>query len=469
VLDEHAVVRQVLDDAIAGEPEHGEAELALIGSVINAANTKSALWMLKRVEADDLAYGVSRSLRAAIAECVHRNETPDLYTVGDELARRGMLPEDARRLVVRIGSGLPEFEWESAVATIRAHAERRALLREVRAAATAILGGEESLGDVKARLARWLLKEAAREDDVLRLSDAILIELGRIREQDAVPVMMSGIASLDQKAGGLERGQLGIIAGRPGSGKTALALQLLHWAANRWGPVLFLSLEMGTDQLARRTIASVTQWSYQQLRDCGVWEDGQLQYFSDGDKDYLALRCQEQTSTKHDIFVDTSAFKMSQVIERLHSYRLEHGIKAAVIDYGQLLTEDRRKTSGKVEEMSLIARALKKEIADPLEMPVWCLVQPNRASESREGKRLQMHDLGWSSDWEAAATQIWLLNVDRAYAGETHEVGMILDIAKSRNGATGEVPLVFDKPRFRFAGREFYPADEAPEERERCP
>jgi replicative DNA helicase len=158
------------------------------------------------------------------------------------------------------------------------------------------------------------------------------------------------------------------------------------------------------------------------------------------------------------VLIDTSAFKLSRLISRVHRYVLQHGIRGVVIDYGQLIEDD---TAGrhlsKTEEVMRVARAARNRIAHPLNVPVWLLAQANREVEKRKKDNrpatLTMSDLGWSNELEAVAYQIVFLNPnpDRFQHDTDTLKHVLVDVHKNKNGTTGLVPLVFNKPRFRFA------------------
>jgi len=243
----------------------------------------------------------------------------------------------------------------------------------------------------------------------------------------------SGFTKPDRITGGFKNKELVIIAGRPGMGKTAFALQLAKNIAELNNPVGFFSLEMSDDSLARRYLSNVSGRSNVELLT-GKCEIQNL------------LNTSEQL-LKLGIYIDdTSNISIIELRAKTRKLIIQHGIKVIIVDYLQLMRGEGRTRE---EEVSSISRGLK-SIAKDLDISIIACSQINRESEARKDKRPQLSDLRESGAIEQDADMVFLLyrpayykiNTVTSDGCEINTEGLlIVDIAKNRNGATGEFNL----------------------------
>ena len=247
--------------------------------------------------------------------------------------------------------------------------------------------------------------------------------------------LSSGFEKLDQLTGGLQPGDLFIIAARPSMGKTALALNLARNVAVDSGKkVAVFSLEMTTRALVMRLLSSEAQV------DFSAFQKGLISSEVHGRLLAAAARLAEAG-----IWIDDSG--MATVLEiRSKCRRLsrEHGLDLVVVDYLQLAHGDGG-TASREQEISEISRGLK-GLAKELDIPVVALSQLNRGPENRkEDKRPMLADLRESGAIEQDADIIGFIYRDVVYNRETEYENMAeLIIAKQRNGPTDTLRLEFE-------------------------
>lgn len=274
--------------------------------------------------------------------------------------------------------------------------------------------------------------------DVLRQLDRAM------RKGDGMTGVPSGIQALDNITGGWQAPDLVILAGRPGMGKTALALTWAYNAAAAGFPVGFFSLEMSSVQLTQRIVSSRSGISSNRIMRGDLTEDE-------------ARRVQEavQALSAMPFHIDDSAgisiFEMQAKARRL---KMQHGIKILFVDYLQLMSGMRDRNSNREQEISAISRGLKM-IAKDLEIPVIALSQLSRAVEMRADKRPQLSDLRESGAIEQDADIVsFVYRPD--YYDLKDEVGQSTDgfseliIEKHRNGALDAVGMYFHAPTTTF-------------------
>jgi replicative DNA helicase len=238
----------------------------------------------------------------------------------------------------------------------------------------------------------------------------------------------SGFTALDRITSGFNPGELTIIAGRPSIGKTAIALQIAKNAAELGFPVGIFSCEMSQTAQAMRFLSGVSGFSNTQLRQRGRCDVGQLIESSSG-------------LQKLGIYIDdTSAISLLELRAKTRKLILRYGIKMIFVDYLQLMTPG--KQQNRVQEVSELSAGLK-SIAVDLNIPVISLSQLNRKSEERADRKPLIFDMRDSGSIEQDADLVLILSRPQI-DGKNSDFpngNIVMDVAKHRNGATGEITL----------------------------
>jgi len=277
----------------------------------------------------------------------------------------------------------------------------------------------------------------------------------------------SGVKALDKILRPLMPKELIIIAGRPGTGKSALAAQLALCIAQQDVAGIFYSLEMDQDSLALRIFASygVNPWAanslhYRQSYTREVYETGYNEDSTGKERPGLQ-QVADQVERLPVYFVDTPALKPSDILSDVRHARYRGlDIGFVVIDYLQLLDSNER-ARDTFDKVRMISRELK-QVAKTLGIVIIGLAQLNRDSEKRFPPRPLVSDLRESGQLEQDADKILLLYRPGMYgpraieaaeleSGDTSSTEIIL--AKQRNGGTGETWMTFDHARTWFVER----------------
>lgn len=263
-------------------------------------------------------------------------------------------------------------------------------------------------------------------------------------------VQCGSIPSIDMLLGPLRPTDFIVGAGRPGMGKTATAISYALGAAERGHGVLFISLEMGAEQLGERMAADLCLASkvpYEGIRDRKLTADQRRE----------VCRAHRRISEMPLQIIDRSGLSPPQVrtLVRRWQRRFEatgHKLELVVVDYLQLMRVP--KSSGRYEVITEISQALK-EIAKENRVAVLALSQLSRAVEQRADKRPQLSDLRESGQIEQDADSVLFFLRDEYYLrlAEPHinsperaawedrlqrcGGGIEFICAKRRNGCTG--------------------------------
>jgi len=282
------------------------------------------------------------------------------------------------------------------------------------------------------------------------------IERRRVGEiiDSAVP---TGLRDLDRKlGGGFKSGQLILIAGRPGMGKTLLGASLARHMAASGTPGAFFSMEMPEDQICARMVSDEI-FGHGRLTANQILQD----VLNDDDATYVveAERRIRNLPLKID---DSSSLTVGEVGARARTMRTQFAREGKqlgfiVIDYLKFLRASERYRGQRHYEVGEISGGLK-SLAKDLEIPVILLVQLNREVEKRTDKRPELSDLRESGDLEADADVVMLLfreayylaqeaKSDESKAARLEEVKYKLEIiiAKQRMGPVASVD-VFCQP-----------------------
>lgn len=278
----------------------------------------------------------------------------------------------------------------------------------------------------------------------------------------------SGFERLDSMTSGLHKGELTIVAARPGMGKTSLVLNMaVNVAAPRsittatpdgleemrevpGAGVAVFSLEMPREQLASRMMCAEGRV------DVGKLRQGHLH-----ERDWQNLTQAAAFLHRLPIWIDdTPGLNVLELRAKVRRLQAEckqgeaeaNGIGLVIIDYLQLMS-GRRDAQSREQEISEISRNLK-QLSKELEVPVVALSQLNRAVETRgtKDKRPQLSDLRESGAIEQDADNIFFIYRDDYYNREESEERGIAEliIAKQRNGPTGKVRLRWSPEYTRF-------------------
>ncbi len=390
---------------------------------------------------DDFYHPAHVVIWEAICELAAQSLPIDIITVEEQLKKAGTLGKLPERGVYLAGLAIDVATVEN----IEHHARivrDLAQVRRVILAASAIVDkgyagnsdaakyvGEalrdlnEAVGNIgrsKARPFRALLHQRLKALDE------------RSKRKDAITGIRTRFDALDELTGGLQDGQVYVLAARPKIGKTALAFQI---AIQAEVPTLGFSLEMSADSLTDRAIVQESRIDSRQFAA------GQLHTH-----DWMRLTRVTSNLSALPLEIDDGAAQtLAEVSNKARQWRSKHppGQKALIVlDYMQLVVGDKRgKYHSREQEISEISRGLK-ALAKELAVPLIALAQVGREVEKRADKRPLMSDLRESGAIEADADVIGFLYRDEVYNKESEDKGIAeLNIAANRHGPTETIRL----------------------------
>lgn len=261
----------------------------------------------------------------------------------------------------------------------------------------------------------------------------------RSQSSGASAGLETGFCDLDRMIGGLEPGNLAIIAARPSCGKTMFSGNIADHTAQTGRSVLFFTLEMSAREIGMRLMAARARLSVQTMR-AGT----------DDVESWGRMSNELGRSGNQKLFIcDKGAIGVGFVRAKARQIKRKHGLDLIVIDYLQLMTAPGH--SNRTQEIGNISRNLK-ALAKELQVPIIALAQLNRGVESRPDKRPMMSDLRDSGEVEQDADIVIMLHRESLYndAPEWQGIAEAL-VRKNRNGALGDITLSYHPEAMRFA------------------
>lgn len=265
----------------------------------------------------------------------------------------------------------------------------------------------------------------SREASTVSFTDILDDTLAEIFD-DAGPRrgLSTGIGALDDVIGGLKPGQLIVVAGRPGGGKSVLCTDFARSAAIRQcEPAVVFSLEMGRAEVQKRLLAAEASVNLAHITN------GPL-------ADWERAKLRDRSEQLRGVFLsidDTASADLALIRSTCRKIQADTGLSLVIVDYLQLV-QTPAGVDNRVAAVGEISRGLK-ILARELGVPVVAAAQINRSSESRSDRRPQLSDLRESGSIEQDSDVVILLHRPDYHDPEHERAGEIdLIVAKNRNG-----------------------------------
>ncbi|HEV7717176.1 MAG TPA: replicative DNA helicase [Steroidobacteraceae bacterium] len=431
-------------------PHDSQAETAVLGSVL----LDSECWAVaaELLRAGDFYVPRNGEVWRAMAALMKSGSAIDMVLLTSQLRQSGRLEQaGGEEYLFELTAVIPTVEHTEQMA--KRVAELATIRDVVRVALGVAQEGSGSIEDVADYLDRaTIVIGLVTERRVGQVQVAMLgellhesyAELARRQSQGQTLIgHATGYTDLDHSLGGFASGDLIVLAGRPGMGKTALANGLkLGVARNSGMTVLSLELEMNREQISHRVFSSETDVDLQRLRKVQL---------AHAEFSRLANAAERLTDLPVAVITrrDTKISELRTAARKLGRER--GGLSMVVVDYLQLVRPERREQNREIE-VAGITKALK-SLAGELDCPVVALSQLNRGLESRSGndKRPRLSDLRESGAIEQDADTVLFIHRDDQRSSDPvpDDIAEII-IGKQRSGAVGVVRLRWVKEFTRF-------------------
>lgn len=434
-------------------PQNLEAEKAILGGIILDNRAMDTVHTL--ISVDDFYREAHRKIFRGMCELTDKNEPVDFVTLTTMLKSNGTLDD--------VGGGaylallFDDVHTSANIAyycrAVADKATERRLLESTLTATQLVRNGEmdQAVQALETAINQTTNK---RTDTIKSVKDVVRESIKGIErrfETGGEIGMPTGITELDTVTGGLHRGDLVIIAGRPSMGKTTLALNLLESTCNNGMTGMLFSLEMSRQQNIDKMLSSRGNIDYGRIRF------GTLQ----GAEWDRLTRASSALYGWNFWIDDTPGISLREIRAKARRQK-KNGLDLLVVDYLQLMRLQGKESRN--QELGNVSRELK-TLARELDMCVVALSQLNRSVDGRQDKRPTMSDLRDSGELEQDADVIIFPYREAAYCAKCkdriedadhryieHQAEAEIILEKQRNGERNlSIPAVWIGKHQKFA------------------
>ncbi|MGD8770961.1 MAG: replicative DNA helicase [Desulfobacterales bacterium] len=429
-------------------PQSLEAEESILSAIL--VDNDTLLEVLEILSPEDFYRSAHQKIFSAISELFSRNEPVDLVTLTNILREHDQLEEigGAAYLANLVDTVPLAVNAQYYAKIVYDKACLRRLIEKTNSIAKRCF---EDRGDVDnvidfAESSIFEISENKIRPTFYPIGKIIESNIDVLEERQGNRTLVTGVATgftkLDELTAGLQKSDLVILAGRPGMGKTAFALNIAKNAAVDSNiPVAIFSLEMSKEQLSLRMLSSEARIDSSRLRRGFISQD-----------DWIKITDSAGVLSQAPIFIDDSPnITALEIRAKSRRLKMEKNVGLIIIDYLQLM-KGRIAAERRDLEISEISRSLK-ALAKELDIPVVALSQLNRKLEERSDKRPQLADLRESGALEQDADVVAFLYRDELYNRDENNPNKgkaELIVSKQRNGPTGFTILTFLDTYTRF-------------------
>ena len=409
--------------------------------VLNAIMSKpSKLHDVSRIiKAADFYRETHRLIYTAMAGMILANEPLDMVTLAEKLRREGNLDKvGGVSAITHIGQYGFVADVQAQAKIIAEYARRRRLIEMARNLESMAADFQQDADQLAYQFANELSgMTAAADDNTKTAKDGVmdLVALINQRAKRQGELLNTGLTDLDEYLTGFEAGQLIVIAGRPGHGKTALAGTIAINMAKRGKKILMFSMEMSQEELLGRFVSRVGNIPGQKLKKPNDMNEEEWSRY------YQSLDAVGKLPITINAQGNLTPADVANIATR---WKGKSGLDVIMIDYLQLMSSGIR-SDNRVHEISYITRALK-NLAVSLKVPIILLSQLSRAND-KENRAPKLTDLRDSGSIEQDANTVLLIHRESSLSADKKIVELTnktyINVAKQRDGTCGTVMATF--------------------------
>lgn len=444
-------------------PNNLEAEQSILGSML--LNEKCVFEAMESLRETDFYQQQHRNIFRAMDELVRAGVSVDMVTVSQKLEQEGNMPMGGMEYLSGLTMTVPSVaNLKHYIRIVKEKASLREMIDVCMKITDDCYRGEQDAREIANAAATAILRLALQDErsSLQHLSAALqqsyVIISEAMKNKDGLMGLPAGFPLMDKMLSGLQGGQLIVIAGRPGMGKTSFAMNMVEYIGLTQKAVcLVFSLEMSADQLATRMLCSQARVDSQDART-GKIGTVEINKFAEAMKELSGT----------EIYIDDSAsITPTEMLAKAQSLKKSKGLGLIAIDYLQLMQAGGRAES-RQQEVAQITRTLK-IMAKELNVPILLLSQLSRASEKRDKKSRypMLSDLRESGAIEQDADVVIFLHREDYYPEDKIPENMgkaRIIIAKQRSGPTGAISMQWQGEYTKYMEVDYvHDEEEAPE------
>ncbi len=410
------------------------------GILLNPENFEEAKKILRSEDFSDFTY---RSIYSVCEKIYHGGDKITSDKIISQLSNFSNIHET----IVEIIEGTFDYiDFLSSCQKVKEVSRKQNLLQINRELENILKNSEgfktEDLEKLYQKTLERNIEEDEQSEDIIDILDDIIERKKKYEEGKPFIEIDTGYSSLNQFTNGFHRGELIILAARPGMGKTALMLNMVIRQIKNGERVMIFSLEMSKKSLVERMVSMLSGVSLQKIRR-GNLLDKELN---------IIVAAFDYLNENRDklMIIDKSNMTINDI--KIEIRKQKENVDIVYVDYLQLINSASEYNNKNVEvgEVSRTAKVMARE----LDVAVVMLAQLSREVERRTNKKPVLSDLRDSGEIEQNADIVLFLFREAYYS----EIGQKTDaveepeliIAKHRNGPTGSIKLCFTKETLEF-------------------
>lgn len=442
-------------------PYSEEAEKGVLGSILLDSQKVMDLCIERQLTQGSFYVPAHSAIFEAMVEIARRGGVIDVVTLAEALKGLGKLDTVGGSIYLDqlVDSTPTAAHAEYYIEIVRQKHLLRCIISCARESENECYTSQESADLVLGKVEQSFFNITERQHGfVLPWPEAVKQTIEHIERilttKKGLTGLSTGLKNLDDKLHGMRPSEMLVLAARPSMGKTSLAMNVAENVALGKGDpdhkphaVGIFSLEMSHESLVIRMLCS----------HAGVVAFDLTRGYLPSASTHGKIMQAASVLTKAPIFLDdTGGLDILELRTRARRMKKQHNIELIVIDYLQLLQAHEVARQGRQQETAVISSNLK-VMAKELKLPVLVLSQLSRAPEQRDKLAVpKLSDLRDSGAIEQDADVVLMLRRPCMYPDdERHEDDLlaVVDVAKHRNGPTGEIELNFEKEYMRFKDR----------------
>jgi len=424
-------------------PQSIEAEESLLSSILIDSLVMPDIMDI--LSPDDFYRSSHQKIFSIFIELYDKQEPIDLVTATNALKEKGLLEDIGGASYLANLTDIPVALNTGVTARIVENKSiKRKIIKISQQMSNACFEDSDSGVDISDDAIQKLMDfDKTDKSSGIWLRDSTLeaIEtLEDIQDKGVITGIPSGYEQIDKITYGFQKSDFIVIAGRPGSGKSSLALNMADNASRQGEVVIVYELEMPHIQLTNKTLARNARINTMKFRQSNLSAD-----------DWHKITNASSKICDQKIFInDNPDMSYLDIRRSARKYKKKFGATLIIIDYLQLVSGDRKE--GREREISSISRNFKC-MAKELDLPVIALSQLNRQVESRSVKKPVLSDLRESGSLEQDSDMVLFIYRDEMYNKDENNPNQgraEVMISKHRNGSTGTAYLQFKKEQTAF-------------------
>ncbi|WP_297636512.1 replicative DNA helicase [uncultured Clostridium sp.] len=413
-----------------------EVEQEILGIILN--DNKYLEQVINTIDEENFYDKKHKFIFTYMKEVYAKGERVNVVTLSNHIGVEKIMEVGGVSYLSSLREGGGSFNIEDYLKIIKSLSVKRKMVSTLRKSVEELLTGRKSEKEIREEIFKGLESSCNIKSDLLKEEELMKGVLKEIKKRylngGDILGMKTGYDLLDRALNGLKKGELVVLAGRPGMGKTAVAINIADGLAENGHKVMLHELEMTEDAVGIRLISKNTMIKHRLI------QNGKLK----GNDFENIISEAGRMAKRGNLYLDCNPKQsILSIRARIMTLKQTKGVDVVIIDYLGLMDMDVKDT--KANAIGELTRGLKL-LAKELDINIIILCQLSRGVEQRNDRRPLLSDLRDSGSIEQDADAVIFTYRDSYYKGkDKDEVSEELEliIAKNRSGRAGIVRCKF--------------------------